>query len=384
MSGWLLLPVGLYLGWRLVEYRLHRRWLSRIPLCVHVNGTRGKSQTVELIRNGLQACGMRATGKITGVIPTIIYPDGEREKLFRLGPASIAEQMSVMRRATRLDTEVLVIECNAIAPELQSVSQDRILQAAIGVITNVRADHTDALGQREEDIARALSSTIPAGGTLVTGEVRHAELLRKRAAARGASFITAPSAAAQTAIAGCAVATGIHPDNLAVALTVCDILGTDLKTALQGMLSAPLPSGSWSLIRVRRGGESYHVLNAFSANDPISAEELIRQAVKVLKAEPPLVGVFNHRCDRAFRIQTFEELLERMPLTSLILIGDKIPGWRRRFPGAHLIHGKQTPQHILDRVIDASPPGALIVGLGNIGGPGLELVELLEQIGEPI
>ncbi len=379
-----MLPVGVFLSWRLAERRLHQRNLNRIPLRVHVNGTRGKSQTVELIVSGLQACGMQAAGKITGVVPTFIAPNGHRSILSRRGPASIAEQLGVVRRAAQLGADALIVECNAIEPELQRASQDMIVRAQIGAITNVRQDHTDVLGPSEENTARALAMTIPAGGTLVTREEHRLDQLRERADARGASCVEAPSPAVRKISADCTIPHWIRRDNLELALTVCEIAGADLAMALEGMIHAAPPRAAWCVRRVARLGQHTYFLNAFSANDPESTERLIRETTYRLGVHQPHLVVFNHRADRSFRLDSFASLLTSSAVDRLFLIGDHIPGWRRRFPHAVSFAGKLDMTWLLDQLLDQAPPGVLIVGMGNIGGPGLELVDHLESLGEEV
>jgi len=54
----------------------------------------------------------------------------------------------------------------AVDPELQYTAQHKILDADIGVITNVRIDHVAEMGSRLSQVCDALSNTIPVGGKL--------------------------------------------------------------------------------------------------------------------------------------------------------------------------------------------------------------------------
>ena len=73
---------------------------------------------------------------------------GNEEPLRRRGKANIKEQVGILRRAAAQNAEVLVIECMALQPEYQRCAQHRILQADVGVITNVRHDHADVMGRQ--------------------------------------------------------------------------------------------------------------------------------------------------------------------------------------------------------------------------------------------
>jgi len=61
----------------------HRRRLRRIPIRIHVNGTRGKSSVSRLIAAGLRAGGIRTCCKTTGTLPRMILPDGSEYPVFR-------------------------------------------------------------------------------------------------------------------------------------------------------------------------------------------------------------------------------------------------------------------------------------------------------------
>ncbi len=88
MDGTLLLAAGAAfltsLGY--LESWAHRRALNRIPIRIHVNGTRGKSSVTRLIAAGLRAGGIRTCAKTTGTLPRMIMPDGTEYPVFR--PAS--------------------------------------------------------------------------------------------------------------------------------------------------------------------------------------------------------------------------------------------------------------------------------------------------------
>ena len=115
---------------------------------------------------------------------------GNEEPLHRRGKANIKEQVGILCRAAAQNAEVLVIECMALQPEYQRCAQHRILQADVGVITNVRHDHADVMGDSLPEIADTLSNTIPKGGVLFTADEVMAGAMRRCWAA--ASFWHVP------------------------------------------------------------------------------------------------------------------------------------------------------------------------------------------------
>ena len=77
------LIIFLYLA---AEKILHEKRLKRIPIRIHVNGTRGKSTVTRLIAASLRRVGIRTLAKTTGTIPRLILPDGKEETILRRNP----------------------------------------------------------------------------------------------------------------------------------------------------------------------------------------------------------------------------------------------------------------------------------------------------------
>ena len=146
--GWLA-----YLAW---EARCAAKARASLAHVVHVNGTRGKSTVSRLIEAGLRAGGLRVFCKTTGTDPMTIDVKGREEPIHRRGKANIKEQIAILRRAAAQKAQVLVVECMAVHPEYQYAAQHRILKADTVVITNVRRDHTDVMGETLPEICDAL------------------------------------------------------------------------------------------------------------------------------------------------------------------------------------------------------------------------------------
>ena len=79
------------------ESRIHKISLNKIPIRIHVNGTRGKSSVVRLIAAGLRQGGLKTFAKTTGTIPRIINDKGKDLELHRLRSATIGEQIRLIR-----------------------------------------------------------------------------------------------------------------------------------------------------------------------------------------------------------------------------------------------------------------------------------------------
>lgn len=109
--------------------------------------------------------------KTTGSAARIIFPDGNEAPIQRRGAPTIIEQIDIIEDYTSPSTDALVIECMAVSPLYQRISQDQIVMGNITIITNVREDHQDVMGHSLQEIAD-LSNTIPYHGLLITAEDR--------------------------------------------------------------------------------------------------------------------------------------------------------------------------------------------------------------------
>ena len=152
----------------LFEFKFHQVSLSRIPTRVHVNGTRGKSSVTRLIAAGLRAGGKRTFAKTTGTAPRVIDSEGIDRIIHRLRKPSIGEQVRLLKYFSDEKPDVVVMECMAVQPQYQWISEHQMVKADIGVITNARPDHLDEMGPTEVDVVKSLCNSIPVNGTLVT------------------------------------------------------------------------------------------------------------------------------------------------------------------------------------------------------------------------
>ena len=331
--------LALLLLYLLRENRRHEHNLAQLSLRIHVNGTRGKSGVTRLIAGGLRAGGRKVVAKTTGTAAQLILPDGSEEPLQRRGPANIRENIGLINKAVALGADTIVFECMALQPELQNFCERRLIKSHIGVITNVRADHEDVMGKGLTNIAAALANTIPQNGTLVTTPAA-AELLA--AHLQGTGMVVAderelPAAALE------GFPYPVVPENVALALKVCNLAGVDTATALAGMRQASPDAGNLHLCTVTLAGQKVRLIDALAANDPDSTAWLWEQYVGRGKQA---VVLLNCRPDRKLRTVQLCELLGKVtagtekikPLASaFILTGDVTFA-------KHLLHKQNYPE----------------------------------------
>lgn len=283
---------------------------GKISHVIHVNGTRGKTTVCRLIDAGLRAGGHRTFCKTTGTDPITIDVNGLQEPVLRRGSVNIKEQIGIVRRAAAQNADVLVIECMALRPELQHASQHDILTADIGVITNVRRDHTDVMGHNLRAICDAMCNTVPRGGNLFTAEERLLPQLEGKCRQLNCRCHATQPQRDEAELD--------FPENVALALEVCMYLGVDRECALTGMRSySPDP---FAIAVYEIGGDM--VINGLSIND-IESCTLALERVQQLSnaAERPLVLLINNRADRGSRTEDMLTLTLNLKPREVWLLG---------------------------------------------------------------
>lgn len=377
-----------------LEQRKHLNALARIPTRIHVNGTRGKSSVTRLIASGLRAGGVRTVAKTTGTLPRLIQPDGVEQAVPRQGRANVIEQVHVVADAAAAGAEALVVECMALQPYLQWLTESRMIRATHGVITNARPDHLDVMGPGEADVAKALVGMVPTtpGAKMYTAEPDHQAIFEGACADRGASLIRVFSddltrlieLPPEQIMGGFQYLA--HRDNVALALRICMDLGVDPQIALKGMWAATPDPGATTVHTFEVDGAPVVFYNGFAANDPESTQALWRTALEQHPHLQHTVALLNCRADRADRSRQ---------------LGEAIPSWIRPSEVALMGTGTELLAHtalkqglpedlvnhvehveadtLLCHLAKGRAGGSLIVGMGNIGGHGLEVVEAAKR-----
>lgn len=304
------------------EQARHFENLRHVPIRVHVNGIRGKSTVTRMIGGALREGGLRTLTKTTGKAARLIDDKGEERPIVRQGSPNIREQVDIMNLAMETGMDALVIECMALQPENQRISEHKMIQATIGVITNVRADHLDVMGPTLDDVARNLSSTIPRDSVLVTAETERLDIIRSKADEIGAQVITVePESVDDETLRGFPYLN--FKENVAIALEVSRMVGIPDDVALRGMLKANPDPGLMTITRTEVEGMPFTFVNAFGVNDKDSTtvvyHELERRGYF---GGAHVVGVFHARGDRVSRTIDFgRAMVEEMGFEAIVLIG---------------------------------------------------------------
>ncbi len=384
---------GLTTAYFWAEALAHSRGLRRIPVRIHVNGTRGKSSVTRLIAAGLRGGGRTVCAKTTGTTARMILPDGRELPIFRPAGANVREQIRVVRVAAAFEAEVLVLECMALQPEYQWLSERWFVRATHGVLTNARPDHLDVMGPTAEDVVWALCGMVPRRGTLYTAERARLGPIAEACRDRGSALVAITEAdCAQITEADLAGFTHReHADNLALALRVCADLGVDRATALRGMWSARTDPGVLSEHVIDFFGRTLVFFNGFAANDPESSLMIWQYALARYPGIGRHVALVNCRADRADRSRQMAEAIAAWPdVGPIVLVGSGTTIFARAasrlgISPTKIVTVEGAPaEQIFESVVDVAGESAVVVGLGNIGGPGLPLVRMFKNRGRPV
>jgi len=382
------LSLGALLSGGVIEHRRHRRCLAVIADRVLINGIRGKSSITRLTAGALRGGGMRVVAKTTGSAARFIWPDGTEAPVYRrFGVANVVEQIGIVRQAAAENPDALVIECMAVQPELQQLSQDKLIRSNVGVISNVREDHLTEMGPTLGDVARSLSLTMPRGGVCVTAESRMWAVMEAEARRRKCTLVYAdPESVTDEEMDGFAYFT--FKENVAICLAVAAQLGIGRAEAMKGMYEAAPDPGVLTVETYHVGDKSLHVANIFAANDPRSTRMNFERLLSADAIRPPIFTLINCRPDRVERNGQMGEIVPDLVSDKLFVIGHPTKSATAGIPsswsgklielGGSDLDGEEIFRAIMSEVEEE----ASLVAIGNIHGQGEKLLEHLESLGE--
>ncbi|MBC8478092.1 poly-gamma-glutamate synthase PgsB [bacterium] len=305
------------------EFARHQKTVRKIPVRIHVNGTRGKSSVVRLIAGALREGGLRTIAKTTGSAPRVILTDGSEISISRPRGANIIEQIKVIRYILKRAPQVMVIECMAVQPEYQWICEHQIVHATHGVITNARPDHVREMGPSLENITRSLCNTIPRKASVVTSEHRMVSVMKEVAARMGSDLLEVDEQNISDEEMN-RFGHLEHKENVAIALAVARQLDVDRETALRGMYSSEPDIGALKVHRLELDDNSLLFINALAANDPESTYAIWQKVETLFGDLGTRIILLNSRHDRLERSQQLVEMLTTMEFDHLVLTGERV------------------------------------------------------------
>jgi len=380
----------MFLIWGIIEQTNHQKRVNSIPIRIHVNGTRGKSTTTRLIAAGLREAGFKVLAKTTGTLPQLIFEDGMEAPLKRIGNPNIIEQLKIFKEAAKRKVDVLVVECMAISPEPQWVSEHKMVKSTIGVITNVREDHLEDVGPGLNNMAESLKLTIPQKGVLVTAEKDYFSLFKEQADKLKTKIIWAdPDDVSDRTIDKFNYMN--FKENISIALRVNKLLGVKEEVALRGMLKANPDPGALKVYKLIKEGKIVFFVNAFAVNDRRSALLVWGNVKKIFDlSNLPVIGIINSREDRVLRSIEFSRILATdIILSKIILVGPLNKLVERallklKVPTEKIINLERLTdaEKVIEAALRLINNKAILIGFGNTKGTGQNLIEYFNKFGE--
>jgi len=246
------------------------------------------------------------------------------------------------------------------------------------------------MGPGLEDVALALSGTIPRNGHVFTAENEYYNLLAHRAWEEGAVIHR---------VVGDKVADSEmrrfsyleHKDNVAIALAVCDHLGIDRQRALEGMYSVQPDPGVLRRYAIKAHDKVIEFVNAFAANDPDSYLK-IWELLKI-HHEPGkiLIVLVNSRKDRIQRAEQLGEYIaSHFDADFYVVTGNYTRPLVAKAIACGMPHNKiedlggRSLEAIFNSVVSLAGEKTLVFGMGNIVGFGEEISRFFMERGEEI
>jgi poly-gamma-glutamate synthase PgsB/CapB len=293
-----------------------------------------------------------------------------------------------LKRASRLRVDALVSELMSIHPECLYTESVQMLAPHVLVLTNARVDHVAQMGRSPDDVARSLATAIPAHATVFLPEEELYPAFEVAARRMGSRLVPVPREPSEDS-------QEIHSlsfeSNLRLALAVAEFCGIDSEIALRGMRRARRDFGALEVWTADLGSPSrrWYLVSAFAANDPESTRESLDKVRERMDLSGMRrVGLLNLRGDRGDRTLQWSQALECEPYSRLdrvYLLGAHARALRSKLPAGEtrwsVLQAKE-PGRIMEEIAQKEGAGSVLVGMGNMGGAGAELVRHWEKIGE--
>ena len=327
----------IYITWILMSFLKFSRQRDKIGWRVHVNGIRGKSTVTRYTAAVFRAAGYHTFGKTTGSAARILRPNGKDYDFGRKGYPNVNEQIEILKSFSRQKAQVAVLECMAVNPVYAEWLEDQVMRSHIGIITNVRYDHPDYMGETLAEIAESLSKTIPKNGIFITAETepKLLKILAKNAKRKNTRLIVANKYTVKVAdLAG--FSHFAIEDNVAIGFAIAKLLKISRATALKAMQTAVADPGAFSIQFIEftkskqaspsHGGvpsTQYAIAwaNLFAVNDRESFVELSQKLFKQYPDRQKIV-ILNNRHDRPTRVELFAHLAQELNFDRVVTFGD--------------------------------------------------------------
>ena len=252
----------------------------------------------------------------------------------------------------------MIMECMAVAPELQRTAQRDMVKGRLNVITNVRYDHTYEMGSSLDEIAESLANTVPAGGVLFTADTRYYDFFCEKCSVAGSKAIL------------CRKGEYGKNENEAIACALGEYIDIPAYSFAEHTVYYREDFGAHKLY----DKDGIKFLNLFSVNDPQSTKNVLEDYFKDIS---DVTFIYNNRMDRPDRLLLFARyFFSDIACKKVIVIGEG------RDLAKRMLH-KQGHQNVETALswrdaMDGADSHS-IVGIGNIKGQAYDMIEYFEK-----
>ncbi len=384
----ILLAVIIFLLYLIHERILLTNRVNSIPLRICVTGTRGKSSVVRLFASILREDGRQVLAKTTGAQAQILLPDGKEIDIPRRGQVTVMEQKNVLKKAEDAGADCIVAEIMSIHPENHYIEAQQILKPNIVAITNVRRDHTDAMGKTEEEMTSVFCLDIPAKAKVFIPEKESRPLLLTAVQKAGGELIKIREGVSSPLLnLAPELSKKEFSDHMDLVYALGKYLDIDQKVILNGTRKAKYDIGKFKIWKYRseETQKTYYFVNGFAANDPESTFELISKVKQILPSvSGRFVGLLSLRSDRGDRTVQWVDVLKHRGFDyfrKIYLLGAHAKIVKRKVTWVNVLKNS-LPEKMMETILTEIEDQTVILGFGNMGGVGRRLVDYWNRIGE--
>jgi len=333
----------------------HRQKLKKIDTRIVVSGIRGKSSTTRRLNDVFRRRGYDTLTKITGNQPHLIHNNGVIP-LNREGPrTTLYENIGVLQEyvpklAEYAPDDVAIFENQGITEYTTRLMNESFLDPNVIMLTNMRRDHPDTLGETRAGIARSFAKSISSNAHVVCGEQHPViyEYLEREVTATGATIEQVTIPEKHKGLLG---AETVHAVNHT--LTAVDeppLPADEIRTYLAQI------QPKWTAV------PNGLVFNAAEVND-VESTEAVRQALDKSDCITPFVFL---RPDRRGRTASFVSYFDHLADRGVIDVGYVMGSDSSVFANETTCEVKEIdsdadPAAVLDQLLDDDRP-VMIMG----------------------
>ena len=277
----------------------------------------------------------------------------------------------------------------SLQPENHYVESRQIFKPNIVIITNIRRDHTDTVGESLEEIAEVFCLDIPSNAKVFLHENEYREVFQKTADEMGSTLnLVQDSISSEILKMDPDLKISGFQEDLDIIYSAGKVLNISDEQILKGIRKTKQDIGMLKIWKFKSetGEKSNYFVNCFAANDPESTFQAVSSVQKILKHESQKkIGLLNLREDKTDRTLQWIEALKRTQniFNKVYVIGAHANIFRRKVKNKNIEVLKiDSPQTITRKLLSENEDKSTIFGIGNMAGVGKNLVEFWDKTGD--